>query len=235
LRAIGASERDPHAVHDVLPHDRPREKLERTGAHALGDNELLAILIGHGSPGCSALGLANAILALSGGVQGLPNVHRAQLLHQPGVGPAQASRVQAAVELGRRTLTPPHVRRPQFLSPRELARYLVPLFGSYPVERFGVLLLDSRHRLLSTHVISVGSVNASPAHPREVFREAVLRNAAVVAAFHNHPSGDPTPSSDDLLLTARLRDAGTVIGVELVDHVILADARYFSMKEQGIL
>jgi DNA repair protein RadC len=216
---------------DLAPHDRPREKLERSGAGALGDNELLAILIGHGSAGVSALALANQILVLSGGVHGLTRLHRNQLARVPGIGPAQASRVQAAIELGRRTLLTAAPARPQFLRPRDIAAYLLPQYGSHPVERFGVMLLDTRHRLLSTRLISVGSIDASLANPREVFREALLASAAAVVAFHNHPSGDPTPSADDLLLTERLRTAGAVVGVELLDHLILADVEYCSVRE----
>jgi DNA repair protein RadC len=179
--------------------------------------------------------VANDLLAYSGGVHGLPKLHRARLLRQPGIGPAQASRIQAAVELGRRTLTHPPGWRPQFLSPRDLARYLLPRFGAYPVERFGVLLLDTRHRLLEERVLSIGSVDQSLAHPRDVFREAILAAAPLIVAFHNHPSGDPTPSEEDVVVTRRLQQAGSVVGVDLVDHVILADARYCSMKELRLL
>jgi DNA repair protein RadC len=220
---------------ELAPQDRPREKLERSGAAALGDNELLAILIGHGSAGSSALVLASQVLTLAGGVRGLTRLHRDQLARLPGIGPAQASRIQAAVELGRRTLLGATSARPRFLRPRDIAVYLLPQYGAHPVERFGVMLLDTRHRLLSTRVLSVGSLDASVAHPREIFREALLAGAAAVVAFHNHPSGDATPSKDDIALTERLRDAGEVVGVELIDHLILADVEYCSMRESRVL
>jgi DNA repair protein RadC len=143
--------------------------------------------------------------------------------------------VLAAVELGRRTLTVPDTLRPRFATPRDAALYLLPHYGAYPVERFGVLLLDTRHRLISTRVLSVGSLDASLGHPREVFREALLAGAAAVVAFHNHPSGDPIPSRDDVSLTERLQQAGSVVGVPLVDHVILADDRYCSLREMGLI
>jgi len=219
---------------DIALHDRPREKLEKSGAGTLGDNELLAVLIGHGTSGTTALGLANQILALAGGTQGLTRLHRDQLAQLPGIGPAQASRVQAAIELGRRTLLAPARNRPRFMRPREIASYLLPQYGAHPVERFGVMLLDVRYRLLATRIISVGSIDSSIAHPREVFREALVAGAAAVVAFHNHPSGDVTPSKDDIALTDRLRQAGDVVGVELIDHLILADAEYCSMKESRI-
>jgi len=217
---------------DVPPGDRPREKLERAGSAALGDNELMALVLGHGSARAGALSLANEILAAAGGVHGLTRLHRAQLAALPGVGPALASRVLAAVELGRRTLTHSPPERPQLLSGRACAEYLAPLYGAHPVEQFGVVLLDTRRRVLATRVISTGLVDASMAHPREVFREAVIASAAAVVVFHNHPSGDPTPSQDDLALTRRLVGAGEVVGIEMVDHVILGDVRYCSMRER---
>jgi DNA repair protein RadC len=222
-------------MHELATHDRPREKLDRHGAAALGDNELLAVLIGHGRRGTDALAVANHVLASSSGVRGLTRIRREQLTGIPGVGPAQAGRVLAAVELGRRTLTVPDTLRPRFATPRDAALYLLPHYGAYPVERFGVLLLDTRHRLISTRVLSVGSLDASLGHPREVFREALLAGAAAVVAFHNHPSGDPIPSRDDVSLTERLQQAGSVVGVPLVDHVILADDRYCSLREMGLI
>lgn len=219
-------------MRDVLEHDRPREKLEQRGAAALGDNELLAVLIGHGSRGHGALAVANALLRRAGGAQGLPKLHRAQLIAQAGVGPAQASRIQAAVELGRRTLTQPPNRRIQFRSAREIAAYLIPRFGSGTVEQFGAVLLDSRYQLVAVRLISVGSVDQSLANPRDVYREAILAAAPAIVAFHNHPSGDPAPSDNDVALTRRLREAGVILGVELVDHIIVADTRYYSLREQ---
>ena len=219
---------------DVPAHDRPREKLDDSGPEALGSNELLAVLIGHGTAGVNALTLANRLIELAGGVHGLPRMHRGQLLKVAGIGPVCAGRIQAAIELGRRTLLTRAAERLRCQTPQELARLLLPRFGTYPVERCGVVLLDSRHRILATRLISVGSLDASLANPREVFREAMMGGAAAVVVFHNHPSGDPTPSRDDVVLTARLRTAGAVIGIDLVDHMILADGHYCSMKEAGL-
>jgi DNA repair protein RadC len=220
---------------EVAPRDRPREKLERGGVIALGDNELLAIVLGHGLRGASALAIANRLLAASGGTHGLTRLSRDHLTKVPGVGPVLASRVQAAVELGRRTLLLSPRARPRFVTPRDAAAFLLPQFGAHPVERFGVLMLDTRHRLIRTLLISVGTADASLAHPREVFREATIGGAAAVVLFHNHPSGDPRPSEDDLELTRRLVAAGQVLGIDVVDHVILADTHYCSMKESGWL
>jgi DNA repair protein RadC len=200
----------------------------------LGDAELLALVLGHGRSGRSARTLADDVLQRAGGVRGLDRLHHGQLRQVPGIGPAQAGRVQAAIELGRRTLLAVRPARPRLLTPRDAAAYLLPEYGSHPVERFGVLLLDVRHRLLGTRIISTGVLDASLAHPREVYREAVVAAAAGVLAFHNHPSGDPTPSPEDLALTDRLRRAGGVVGVALVDHLILAEQKYYSMKEARV-
>jgi DNA repair protein RadC len=220
---------------DLPARDRPREKLDDCGVYALGSNELLAVLIGHGTSTANALTLANRLIDLAGGVHGLARLHRGHLITVAGIGPVTAGRVQAAIELGRRTLVTDAEERMRFRTPHELARVLIPRYGTHPVERCGVVLLDTRHRIIATRLISVGSLDASLANPREIFREAILGGAAAVVVFHNHPSGDPTPSRDDVALTARLRGAGAVVGVDLVDHVILADVRYCSMREMGLL
>jgi DNA repair protein RadC len=219
----------------VATHDRPREKLARAGPDALGDNELVALLIGAGARGQSALDVANRLLDASGGLRGLARMSRDELARAYGIGAARAARLQAAIELGRRALTRDPAERPQFSTPREVAEFLLPSYGCYPVERVGVLLLDTKHRLIRTRILSVGSLDASLVHPREVFREAVLAGAAAVVLFHNHPSGDPTPSRDDLALTRRLVTAGDIVGIDLIDHIVLADTRFASMKELGRL
>jgi DNA repair protein RadC len=216
-------------MNDLAPEDRPREKMERAGAGSLGDNELLAMLIGHGPAGTGALAIANRVLRVSGGAHGLTRISLDELAGVPGMGRVLAGRVLAAIELGRRTLVRRPRARERIASAREAAAALLPQFGAHPVERFGVMLLDSRFRVIRTRLISMGSLDGSPAHPREVFREAVRAGAAAVVAFHNHPSGDPTPSADDYELTIRLLAAGDVVGVQVLDHLILADARYCSM------
>ena len=220
---------------DVAPHDRPREKLARAGPGALGDNELLALVIGHGTRRAGALELANGLLTGVGGIRGLVRASLPQLSGVRGLGAVRAARVLAAVELGRRSLALGPDVRLQFHSPREVAAFLLPGFGARAVEHFGVVLLDPRNRLLRTAVLSVGTLDASIAQPREVFREAALSAASSVVLFHNHPSGDPTPSRGDVAITRRMAAAGSLMGVEVLDHVILADARYFSFKESNRL
>ena len=217
----------------IAEHDRPREKLARLGAAALGDNELVAIVLGTGQPRASALDLANHTLTAIGGVSGLARVGTDDLLRIAGIGPARAAQVLAAVELGRRTVAHAGALRVQMTSPRVVAEYLLPQYGNRRVEQFGVVLLDTKHRVLRTTVLSIGTLDASIVHPREVFREAVAGGAAAIVLFHNHPSGDPEPSTEDTRLTERLMAAGVLMGINVLDHVILGDARYFSYREKG--
>ena len=217
----------------VAPHDRPREKLQRMGAGALGDNELLAIVLGHGAARTTALDMANAVLGATDGLHGLARTRCDELCAIPGIGGARAAQILAAVELGRRTLTRPTRDRVQITSARTVAELLLPLYGNRPVEQFGVLLLDTKHRVLRTVVLSVGTLDASIVHPRDVFGTAAAAGAAAVVLFHNHPSGDPRPSTDDVDLTRRLATVGMLMGIDVIDHVILADARYYSFKEEG--
>jgi DNA repair protein RadC len=213
--------------------DRPREKLDRLGTSALGDNELLAIVLASGSRRADALSLANQLLEAAGGLRGLARTTAAECRRVPGVGRARAAQVLAAVELGRRTLAVATGERPRLNNPAALAAYLLPLYGSRPVEHFGIVMLDTKHRIIRAAVLSIGSLDTTIVHPREVFREAAAASAAAIVLFHNHPSGDPTPSPDDLALTARMVDAGAVMGISVLDHVILAEARYFSLAEAG--
>jgi DNA repair protein RadC len=219
----------------VAPHDRPREKLERAGAGSLGDNELLAIVLGQGMPRASALELANAVLAAVGGLHGLVRATPDDLRRIPGIGAARAAQLVAAIEAGRRTLVRGRRERLQILSSRDVAELLMPQFGSRPVEQFGVVLLDTKHRVLRTSLLSVGTLDASIVHPREVFREAASGGAAAIIVFHNHPSGDPRPSPDDVALTRRLIRAGEMMGIDVLDHVIIAESRFHSLRENGDL
>jgi DNA repair protein RadC len=225
----------PPDLRGIAPEDRPREKLLRAGAAALGDHELLAIVIGSGIRRASALALAGAVLEAANGLHGLARLSRSALERIGGVGAAKASQIVAAIELGRRTLVRPSAGRTQFAAPRDAARFLMPQFGSRAVEHFGIVLLDTKPRVLHTKVLTIGTLDSSPVHPREVFREAAVGSAAAIVLFHNHPSGDPTPSPDDLELTARLVDAGELMGIDVLDHIILGESGYCSLKEAGKL
>ena len=217
----------------VAPHDRPREKLERLGPAGLGDNELLALVLGGGVRGHSVLDLANRLIEHAGGVQGFTRLNVGALRRVAGIGRARAAQVIAAIELGRRTLVRDLAERPRLTSPRQMAAYLLPEYGSCAVEQCGIVMLDSKHRVIRIKLLSVGSLDSTVVHPREVFREAAAAAAAAIILFHNHPSGDATPSRDDIVLTVRMVSAGDIMGIDVLDHLILADQTYFSMMESG--
>jgi DNA repair protein RadC len=219
----------------IAPHDRPREKLAQLGAAALGDNELVAIVLGHGQARASALDLANALLTAIGGTEGFARARLEDLVQVAGIKSARAAQVLAAVELGRRVVTRGSRERLRMTSPGAVAQYLMVQYGNGPVEQFGIVLLDTKHRVLRTAVLSIGTLDASIVHPREIFREATAGGAAAIVLFHNHPSGDPEPSREDRYLTDRMIAAGVVMGIDVLDHIILGDARYFSFREQGTL
>jgi len=218
---------------ELSPSDRPREKLLLHGARALGDNELVALVLGSGCHQRGALAVANELLATRGGVHGLVQAGCDDLSRIAGIGPARAAQIVAAVELGRRTLVQRPRARLQLQTPQQAARLLMPAFSGRAVEQFGVVLLDTRHRVLRTAVLTVGTLNSASIEPRDVFREAAIGGAAALVVFHNHPSGDPTPSADDVEVTRRLVAAGVLMGIDVVDHIILGDVRYCSFKEMG--
>lgn len=220
---------------DLLPADRPREKLRDHGPAALGDNELVALVLGSGSHRADVLSVANALLAAHGGLHGLTRCTADDFERIAGIGRARAAQLAAALELGRRSLAHRPGERFRIRAPREAAEYLMPRFGSRAVEQFGIVLLDAKHRVVRTAVLAVGGQDSSIVRPREVFREAAIGGAAAIVVFHTHPSGDPTPSPDDVDLTRRLVAAGVLMGIDVVDHLILGDARYCSFKETGQL
>jgi DNA repair protein RadC len=219
----------------VAPHDRPREKLERLGSAGLGDNELLAIVLGHGDARTSVLELANTVLDAVGDLGGLARASADDLRRIAGVGPARAAQIVAAIEVGRRSLIRRREERAQILTATDAARLIIPQFGAQPVEHFGLVLLDTKHRVIRTTVVSIGTLDASIVHPREVFRAAAAGGAAAIVLFHNHPSGDPNPSDDDIALTRRLVRAGELMGIAVLDHVIVAENSFASLRERGCL
>ncbi len=221
-------------LQDLPREEWPRERMARLGPSSLSSRELLASVLGTGARGASALDLAEGLLG-SGGLHGLASCSLAELERVRGLGRAKAARVLAALELGARLASEGATSAAPLQSPQEVARYLLPRYSARPVETFGLLALDARHRLRREAVISVGCLTASLVHPREVFQEAVVSRAAALVLFHNHPSGDPEPSSEDLALTRRLAAAGSLMGIEVLDHLVLGAGRYVSLKDRGQL
>jgi DNA repair protein RadC len=213
--------------------DRPRERLARHGASALSNRELVAILLGTGARGVSALDVSEGLL--QAGLRGLAGRSLPDLTGEHGLGGAKAARVLAALELGARLASEGRQGGPSFRTAADAGHFLLPRYGARPVETFGLLALDVRHRLKREVVVSTGCLTSSLVHPREVFQEAVVARAAALVLFHNHPSGDPEPSGEDLALTRRLAAAGTLMGIEVLDHLILGAGRFVSLKDRGVL
>jgi DNA repair protein RadC len=217
------------------PEDRPRERLLSCGPDALSSADLLAVILRTGTKASSAGEVARHLLAGFGSLRGLSQAHPAELLRHAGIGPAKAGAVVAAFELGRRAASASAARRPVIRTPADAWALVGPHMRHLDREHFRALLLNTRHEVLDVTSVAVGGLDSAPIHPREVFKEAVRRSAAAVILVHNHPSGTPEPSGDDVRITARLRDAGRVVGIEVLDHIIIGDGRFVSLRERGAL
>ena len=224
-------------VRDLPEEERPREKLIRRGAAALSDTELLAILLRTGTSSVSVLHLAEEVLAKyqDKGLLAIMNVSPQEVASIHGVGLAKAAAIVAAVELGRRLSAKAAQKQEKIGGPEDVARYAAPLLRYEQKEHFLVMLLDVRNRVLAMPTVSIGSLTASVAHPREIFREAIRYSAANMILIHNHPSGDPTPSREDLQLTRQMMRAGEIMGIPVLDHVIIAGDGFLSIKEANCL
>jgi len=214
--------------------DRPRERLTTLGPEALSDAELLALVLRTGGRASPALAIASRTLTRHGGLRGLAGASPTQLAAERGIGPAKAASLLASFELARRIAA--HRLRPgqALCSPADVAAAFRPRLRDAAHERFVAVLLDGRHRVLRDVVVSQGTLTASLVHPREVFRPALREAAAALILVHNHPSGDPSPSREDAEVTRRLARAGRLLGIEVVDHVIVAEQGFSSLRERGV-
>jgi DNA repair protein RadC len=212
--------------------DAPRERLAGLGAEALSDAELVALLLRTGAARHPARDIAQGLLRRHG-LRGLARAALAELRRHPGVGDAKAATILAAFELGRRVASLRLRPGDPIRSPADVHRHFHPLLRDAPHERFLVVLLDGRHRVIRPVLTSQGTLTASLVHPREVFAPALREPAAAVVLVHNHPSGDPTPSREDREITARLVAAGELLGIPVLDHVVVAEQGYVSLREDG--
>ena len=204
------------------------------GAQALSNAELLAILLRTGNPQETALEVAQRLLSQPGGLRYLAEASLEELKGQRGIGLAKAAQIKAAIELGRR-LAAFRPERPVIKGPADAAHLLMDEMRYLDREHFRTISLNTKNRVLAIDNVAVGSLNSSYVHPREVFKGPVRRSAAAVILVHNHPSGDPAPSLEDIQVTRRLVEAGKVLGIEVLDHLILGDGSFVSMKEKGLL
>jgi DNA repair protein RadC len=224
----------PTRLREIPADERPRERLIAYGADALSTAELLAILLRTGTERASALSMAEHLLAHFGGLRAVAGATIEELAQVRGVGPAKAAQIKAAIEFGRRLIVASPEERPKIRSPRDVFNLVGPSLRDERREHFLALLLDTKNGVLRVRTVSVGDLSSSIVHPREVFVEAIRHGAASLIVAHNHPSGDPAPSPEDIAVTRRLVDAGELLGISLLDHVVIGDSRFVSLKEQGI-
>ncbi len=221
-------------IHDLPKEERPRERLVKFGEQALSSQELLQLILGRGIAGESVAVTAQKLLAQFGSLQKLSEASIEELSSIKGIGLAKATQIKAAFEIGRRVSTQTlDYKSKELTDPEKVYRLIKSKLKDYHKEHFYMIALNSRNHSISE--ISVGSLNSSIVHPREVFAEAIKSKAASVILVHNHPSGDPEPSEDDLMITKRIVEAGKIMGIDVLDHVIITKNKIFSFKEKQLI
>jgi DNA repair protein RadC len=224
-----------YAIREWPVQERPRERLLADGASALASRELLAILIGSGREGASAVEIAGSLLrSADGSLRRLASSSPAELAAVQGIGPAVAARISSALELGRRLAREGPLERTRIRGPRDVYDLCAPSMRDLSQEEFRVLLVNTQHAVVREIIVTRGTLDASIVHPREVFRAAITESAAAMILVHNHPSGDPAPSAEDRDVTRQLAEAGRLIGIPVLDHVVVGDGRYVSFVEAGL-
>lgn len=223
------------ALRDFPDEEKPRERLLHSGPAQLSHAELLAILLRTGTRDQSVLVLAQRLLNQAGGLRELANLDIEQMTEIKGIGHTKAMQVIAALELGKRISRSNLDLSQGIRSPHDAVAYLREEMRYLAKEVFICLLLNTKNQIVGREVISIGTLNASLVHPREVFQAAIRKNCAAIICAHNHPSGDPQPSPEDIAITQRLVEAGTIIGIEVLDHVVIGDTNFVSLKEQGYM
>ncbi|NLY80186.1 MAG: DNA repair protein RadC [Lysinibacillus sp.] len=222
-------------IRDLHVDDRPRERLIKQGPQSLSNQELIAIILRTGTKDESVLSIANRVLNYFEKFHELKHATLEEIVSIKGIGEAKAVQLLAAIELGRRLSQKQVDSRFTIRSPKDAASFLMPEMSSLQQEHFVALYLNVKNQVIHKQTIFIGSLNSSIVHPREIFKEAIKRSAASIICAHNHPSGNATPSPEDIEVTKRLQEAGFIIGIDLIDHVIIGDHQYFSLKEQGYI
>lgn len=235
---ISSSNENSYTIKDMAPTERPRERLANQGAQFLSNSELLALIIGTGvsakTNSKTAIDLAQQLLA-SYDLPELLNVSIAEMTEIRGIGLAKAVRVKAALELSRRITTYTGKQSPIISDPESAAQHLMPILRYMKQEHFVILLLDTKNKLIKCCDVHCGTVNSSIVHPREVFREVIRHSAVSCILAHNHPSGDLSPSAEDMRITKRLCETGEIVGINVVDHIIIGNNSFLSFKREGLL
>ncbi|MBX3042576.1 MAG: DNA repair protein RadC [Candidatus Kapabacteria bacterium] len=215
--------------------DRPRERLIKFGAKSLSDSELIAILIGFGKAGKTAIDIARELVENFGSITELAKSDVAQLKKFEGIGVAKAVSIAAAFEISRRVVVNPFNSKKKLQNSDDIAEYYFPRLRDLRIEIFRILLLNSSNQIIKEAIITEGILNQTLVHPREVFRPAIIESAASIVLIHNHPSGNPEPSVEDKRITDRLVETGNVIGIKVLDHLIFGSNDYYSFKNAGLI
>lgn len=223
-----------YRITDLVESERPRERLARLGPQALSNAELLAILLRTGVVGESAVQVGQRLLQTFGGISGIHRVDFEEVRAQHGIGTAKAAQIKAAIELGRRLTLEAPEERPAIHSPADAAMLVQYEMSALEQEVLKVILLDSRNRVLDIAELYRGSLNSSQVRVGELFRPAIRRNSAAIIIVHNHPSGDPAPSPDDVAITRAIVQAGKLLDIDVLDHLVIGKGRFVSMKERGL-
>jgi len=222
-------------IMDLPKNERPRERLLRYGADTLSNAELLAVILRTGTRKENIVTLSNKLIKESGGLNGLLNMNFDEFIGLHGIGKAKAAQLLALSELSKRFKSYRAGDVYKISHPKDAADYVIEDMRNLSVEHLKVIMLNTKNIVISICDVSVGSLNSSIVHPREVFCEAIKKRSASIIVCHNHPSGDPTPSCEDINITKRLKECGKIIGIELLDHLIIGDGIFISLKEKGIL
>jgi DNA repair protein RadC len=223
-----------YRITDLDEAERPRERLARLGAKALNNAELIAILLRVGQEGENAIQVGERLLQEFKGLTGLHRAPFEEILNQPGIGPAKAAQIKAAIELGNRMKTAEPDERPTIHSPADAANLILYEMGALEQEELRLILLDTRNRVISIPQVYRGSVNNSQVRVGELFKYALRANATSMIVVHNHPSGDPTPSPDDIAITRSIVQSGKLLDVEVLDHLVIGLGKWVSLKERGL-
>lgn len=222
-------------VHDLPLSERPRERLIKLGTEALSAQEILALILGRGTKGESVMVIAQNLLSEFGNLKGVVEASVEELTRVKGVGQAKATQLKAAFELSKRIEASANEgKKVPVKSPEDIVRIIKSELKDKKKEHFFVILLDTRNQYLGKDKVSVGSLDTSIVHPREVFKPALSASAASVILVHNHPSGDPKPSEEDIKLTKRLVEAAEIMGIDVLDHIIIGDKNYLSLKAKNL-
>ena len=215
--------------------DKPREKLMKLGAESLSDSELLAILIGHGTKGFSAIDVAKDMLLTFESLSNLVNIQPKRLQKIKGIGFTKSIIFAAAFEIAKRVKYDNSSFYSQFKTPEDVAKYYIPRMSGLKKEQFRIVMLNTSNKIYKEVTVSEGTLSSSLVHPREVFKEAIIESAASIMLVHNHPSGNPEPSREDILITDKLVAAGEIIGIKVLDHIIIAGDNYVSFVKLGLI